>query len=151
MGREDAEREAESRQLEELYKCFKALDDLQTTFSWLAKPDERDDAEGRRCILSVSGLKYNQQKSIFFEVSNGRVQMVEPYEEYSTYIVAPIDSVIRVLSGVIEGDEDVFAKEWARGKASITGQRHVHDAIQFTEAFRRFARLCKQYRPARQS
>jgi len=151
MGTEDEEREAERQQLEKLQECFKALDDLQSAFSWLTKPAERADAEGRRCILSVSGLKYSEQRSLFFEVSNGRIQLVEPYTDYSTYIVAPIDSVIRVLSGIIEGDEDAFSKEWARGKTSITGQRHVHDAIQFSDVFKRLARLCKQYRPAPQS
>ena len=145
MVTEDEERAAEQRKVEELHQCFRALDDLQNAFSWLAKPDERAAAEGRRCILSVTGLKYTPQSSIFFEVANGRVSMVDPYEEHSTYIVAPIESVIRVLSGVIEGDADAFSKEWAKGLASVTGQRHVHDAIQFSEAFRRFALLCRRY------
>ena len=118
---------------------------LEGTFGTLATTAERSSAEGRRCILSISGLKHHQA-AFFFEVTGARIRQVPRFETYNTYIAAPIDSVIRVLKGVLNGDENAFSNEWARGQAKLVGEHSVHDGLQFAEAFRRLAGLVKRYR-----
>jgi hypothetical protein len=118
---------------------------LQGTFGTLATADERRSAEGRACILGITELRHHEA-SFFFRVEGARIRQVAPFERYNTYIGAPIDSVIRVLKGVLDGDENAFANEWARGQAKLVGPHSVHDGLQFAEAFRRLALLIKRYR-----
>lgn len=118
---------------------------LQGTFSNLTTAAERTSAEGRRCILSISDLKYHQA-AFFFEVTGAMIRQVPQFERYTTHIAAPIDSVVRVLKGVLDGDENAFANEWARGQAKLVGKHSVHDGFQFAEAFRRLAGAIKRYR-----
>jgi len=84
--------------------------------------------------------------NFFFEVKGSQIARVPPFERYTTYIAAPIDSVIRVLKGVLSGDEQAFEKEWARGLAQIRGTHSLHDGVQFAEGFKRLARIVKRYR-----
>lgn len=118
---------------------------LESTFATLATVEELKSAEGRRCILSISALKH-QKADFFFEVLGARIRQVPPFDNFNTYIAAPIDSVIRVLKGALDGDEDAFANEWSRGQAKLVGDHSVHDGLQFNEAFRRLAKLIKRYR-----
>ena len=124
---------------------LEAFDLLEGTFATLATGEERRSAEGHRCILAITGLSHHQL-AFFFEVTGARIRQVPRFERYNTYIGAPIDSVIRVLKGVLDGDENAFTNEWARGQAKIIGDHSVHDGLQFAAAFRRLAGLVKRYR-----
>lgn len=143
--------EQEGRQLEEIEACLSTLQRLQTLFllrpqdGAVLKSEELDQAKGRKCILGISGLKYHRYEK-FFEVTPSGVNIVPPYADYNTYIAAPVDSVLRVLQGVLEGDTSSFAAEWARGKAKIVGSKHLHDGFVFGEVFRRLAELIRRYR-----
>lgn len=95
--------------------------------------------------MYISGLSHHQV-AFFFEVTGARIRQVPRFERYNTHISAPIDSVIRVLKGVLDGDENAFSNEWARGQAKLAGDHSVHDGLQFAEAFRRLAVLVKRYR-----
>lgn len=152
------EAEWERQQLENIEACLNTLDKLQHIFlnvpsSMLPKDDlssmlPKDDlakASGRRCILGVGGLKYHSYEK-FFEVSPGGVRIVPPYDNFNTYISAPVDSVLRVLKGVLDGDTAAFSAEWARGQAKIVGERRIHDGYVFSEVFRRLALMIKRYR-----
>lgn len=118
---------------------------LEGSFASLATAAELRSAEGRRCILSIRGLQYHKA-DFFFEVVDAGIHQVQPFEKFNTYIAAPIDSVTRVLKGMLEGDEHAFTKEWARGQAKLVGDYSVHDGLQFDLACRRFARLLNRYR-----
>lgn len=118
---------------------------MSGTFARLATAEELRSAEGRACILAITGLQH-QQATYFFQVVGGAIRQVPPFERYNTYIGAPIDSVIRVLKGALEGDEHAFAREWTRGQAQLKGDYSIHDGYQFDEAFRRLARLVKRYK-----
>lgn len=137
--------ETERQQIEQVQLLLQAFDMLAGTFATLATSDERKNAEGRRCILAITGLEH-QQAAFFFEVVGAGIRQVPRFERYNTYIGAPIDSVIRVLKGVLDGDENAFTNEWARGQAKIVGAHSLHDGLQFAEAFRRLAQLVKRYR-----
>ena len=137
--------ETERLKIEEIQALLKAFDILDGSFATLATKEERATAEGRRCILAITGLTYHKA-AFFFEVTGARIRQVEPFERYNTYIAAPIDSVIRVLKGVLDGDSNAFTNEWARGQAKIVGQHSLHDGLQFADVFSRLAGLIKRYR-----
>mgnify|MGYP001614729860 CR=1 FL=1 len=145
LGSAADELDAEREKVAQVQTLLKAFDLLEGTFATLATAAERSSAEGRRCILSISGLKYHQA-TFFFEVTGARIHQVPRFEGYTTHIAAPIDSVIRVLKGVLDGDENAFSNEWARGQAKLVGEHSVHDGLQFAEAFRRLAGLIRRYR-----
>ena len=145
VGTESLDAVIESKKLAEVQSLLKALDILQTSFSSLANPTEKQDAEGRRCILHITDLKYHKA-AFYFAVEGFRVHQVDPFVKYNTYIGAPLDSVIRVLNGVLEGDENCFGREWSRGAAQLKGDYSVHDGLQFRNAFKRIARAVKRYR-----
>ena len=153
VSNEAAEREHEKQQLAEIESCLSALQRLQRLFltrpqnGIVLKKEELDQAKGRKCILGISGLRYHRYEK-FFEVTPTGVNIVEPYSNFNTYIDAPVDSVVRVLQGVLNGDTSVFSAEWARGKARIVGPKHLHDGFVFGEVFRRLATLIKRYREA---
>lgn len=139
------EAEAELKAISRVQSLLEAFNLLAGTFASIATAGERKSAEGRRCILFISGLKHHEA-SFFFEVVGTTIRQVQPFEHYNTYIAAPIDSVIRVLKGVLDGDENAFTSEWARGQTKLVGEHSVHDGLQFHEAFRRLAWLIKRYR-----
>ena len=145
LGPAADELNAEQLKIGQVQALLKAFDLLEGTFATLATAAERSSAEGRRCILSISGLKHHQA-AFFFEVTGARIRQVPRFEHYTTHIATPIDSVIRVLKGVLDGDENAFSNEWARGQAKLVGKHSVHDGLQFAEAFRRLARLVGRYR-----
>lgn len=144
---ETAEAVEESQKLAELEECLEALDILQRAFVKVATREELSEAEGRRCILHITGLKHHK-KTFFFEVTGTRVRLAEPYRNYNTYIAAPLSSILRVFRGILAGKTDAFAAEWARGEARIVGERRVHDGFIFNEGFKRLATLVKRYREA---
>ena len=139
-----AEELAERTQLQELNDLFVGFDQLLSTFTALASPQEMKDAEGRRCILQITGLKYHQT-AFFFEVSGASVRQVAPFENYTTYIGASLPTVLRVLRGVLAGSLDAFNEEWSRGAATLKGDHSIHDGFQFMEVFRRLARVVQRY------
>ena len=145
LGPEADGAEAERHQLDQVRALLQALDMLQGAFGTLATAAERSSAEGRACILGITGLQH-QEARFFFRVEGSKIRQVAPFERYNTYIGAPIDSVVRVLKGVLDGDENAFTNEWARGQAKLIGPHSVHDGLQFAEAFRRLALLIKRYR-----
>ena len=145
LGEAADEATIELGKIEQVKTLLEAFNMLEGTFATLATIEELKSAEGRRCILSITELKH-QKAAFFFEVSGARIRQVPPFENFNTYIGAPIDSVIRVLKGVLDGDEDAFTNEWSRGQAKLVGEHSVHDGLQFNEAFRRLTRLIKRYR-----
>lgn len=129
----------------ELDDCLNALNVLQEAFLAFINNSELQVAEGRRCVLGLADLKYHQ-RHYYFEVTGSRITLVDRYEHYNTLILAPLRSVLRVLQGTLEGDEEAFGKEWARGKAKVVGEKNFHDAIMFADVFKRLARLVRRYR-----
>ena len=136
----------EAKKIGELTSLVSALSMVLEAFTRLASTDELNAAEGRRCILAATGIKYHPDCIFFFEVKGASIRLVDSFTHYNTYIAAPIDSIIRVLNGLWEGREDAFSSEWARGQAKIEGARSLHDGLQFNDAFKRVARAIKRYR-----
>jgi hypothetical protein len=147
---EDAVREAELAQeqtdLEKLDKAIKGLETLSRAFKSFATKEELTEAEGRRCILAISGLK-TTKRAYYFEITGASIRLCEPYRDYTTLIIAPLDSVLRVFKGVAAGDKWAFSNERARGKAIFKGSHSLFDAYALGEAFKRFSELARRYSP----
>jgi len=110
--------------------------------------NEVRDAEGRRADLVVTGV--GDHNVVYqFVVQGGRVRIgveTAPSGKLNTRIVAPIDSVIRVLEGVLAGNEKAFFEEHRRNQIRVEGAKNFHDATIFGETFGRLARLIRNYR-----
>ena len=142
----EAELSQEKADLEKLDKAVEGLGIMSKAFARFATKEELVEAEGRKCILAISGLK-TTKRAFYFEVTGASIRIVPPYSDYTTLIVAPLDSVIRVFSGIANGDKWAFSNERARGRAIFKGERSVHDAFALSESFKRFAELAKRYAP----
>lgn len=142
----EAELAQEKADLEKLDKAVEGLQILSRAFRKFATKEEIAEAEGRKCILAISGLKTTKQV-YYFEVTGATIQIVSPYADYTTLIIAPLDSVLRVFKGIAAGDKWAFSNERARGKAIFKGSHSLHDAYALSEAFKRFAELAKKYSP----
>lgn len=141
------EREWEASLLEEIELCLQGMDNLQQ--AWLGHLAEGDleAADGRKCILGISGLQYHRYEK-FFQVTSQGVRLVDPYEDFNTYITASLPAVVRVLKGVLSGDPTAFASEWSRGQCKLVGSRYVHDGLVFSQVFSRLALLIRKIRQA---
>lgn len=136
----------EAARVAELEACLKKLELIQRVFIRTVPTDQIAQAKGRRCILRINDLKYTESKAIYFEVDEHGVHVVSAYESYNTIIDAPMASVMRVINGVLDGDQTAFSAEWARGKIRVIGQRSVHDAVTFSDIFKGLARTIRRYK-----
>ena len=139
------EAQVEGTKLQEVEALLRAFDILQDAFSSMTSQEDRQQAEGRRCVIGTTGLKYHK-KAFYFEVVGSRLSQVDPYEKYNTLILAPLDTIIAVLKGTLSGDENAFVDEWRRGRAKLVGDHSIHDGDQFQKAFQRLAWVAKRYR-----
>lgn len=142
----ETELKQEKADLEKLDRAVEGLAALSKAFKGFATKDELAEAEGRRCILAISGLK-TTKRAYFFEVTGLSIRLTEPYTNYTTLIVAPLDSVLRVFKGIAAGDKWAFSNEYARGQAYFKGERHLFDVYAMGESFKRFSELAKKYGP----
>lgn len=140
----ETELKQEKADLEKLDRAVEGLAALSKAFKGFATKDELAEAEGRKCILAISGLK-TTKRNYFFEVTGSSIRLSEPYTDYTTLIVAPLDSVLRVFRATAAGDKWAFSNEYAHGKAYFKGERHLFDSYAMSEAFKRFAELAKRY------
>lgn len=142
----DSQAEWEYQNLVDIETCLDTLTRLQGFLFQNDEPSRQDltKASGRKCVLAIRGLKHYTYERMF-KVTEGGVEIVNAAEDPNTLIVAPVDSVLRVLKGVLVGDEHAFSSEWARGKARLVGSRRLHDGYVFSEIFARLARLIKRY------
>lgn len=133
--------------LVEIEDCLSTITRLQGLLFRASDPARQDlvQAQGRKCVLAIAGLKYFEYKRMF-EVSERGVSIIDADDAPNTYIVAPIDSVLRVLKGTLNGDSRAFSSEWARGKAKLIGARRLHDGFVFSEIFSQFARSIAKYK-----
>lgn len=138
-------KEQEAATLAELRDCLQAVTIYQETFPGLVKRFEPHEAEGRRCILRLTGMLHHRDMDLYCQVVGGVIRWVEPYGNHNALIEAPLDIVVRVLRRTLDGDENAFADAWATGRARIRGPRRMHDGMIFTDVFRRLARMIRPY------
>ena len=136
---------AEAIKIAQVRGFFKTVEMLLGTFGFLASPDEIKAAQGRRTILAIRDLRY-QKATFYLEVVGLAIREVAPYEKYHTKIDAPIDTVIRVLKGITEGERNMLLNEATRGQATLTGDYSLHDLYVMNQGFNRLADGITRYR-----
>lgn len=97
-------------------------------------PEQLAEAEGRKCVLVISGLRHHQA-AYFFSVSELSVKQVAPFETYDTYVQAPLALVVDLLERVLSGEKGAFGDLMASGRGKIIGPHSPHDMMIFGEVF----------------
>lgn len=141
----EAVAQAEASKIAQVRGFFQAIDMLLGTFGFKATTEEINAAQGRRTILAISDLRH-QKATFYLEVVGVTIREVAPYERFHTKIEAPIDTVLRVLKGITEGDRDMLLNEKTRGEATLKGDFSVHDLYVMNQGFNRLADGIKRYR-----
>lgn len=95
--------------------------------------------------MAISDLQY-QKATFYLEVVGLAIREVAPYENFHTKIDAPIDTVLRVLKGIAEGERNMLLNEATRGQATLKGDYSVHDLYVMNQGFNRLADGIKRYR-----
>lgn len=108
-------------------------------------PERVMDAEGKKCILSVTGLRYHQE-IIFFEVTELSIKSVEPFESFNTWIEADVGAILKVLRGLLSGKEDAFSESLGSDSVKIRGKKTYHDMVIFNEIFNTLAAHIRKFK-----
>lgn len=138
--------EQETRDLDKVREILQALDIVQNVAVGVFTQGERRLAEGRKCVLCVTGMQYHPDEAFYFLVSNGRIQQVPSMSQYDTYLKAPLTTTLQVLERVWQGDEGAFVDARAKYGADVRGDHHLHDLLAIGQAFARVAKFLKNYR-----
>ena len=99
-------------------------------------PEQLAEAEGRKCVLSISGLRFHEV-SYFFVISQLSVKISHPFEGYDTHVQAPLSAVNELLERILsgQGGEGAFSDMVASGKGKVVGPHAVHDIMVWEDVF----------------
>ena len=113
-------------------------------------PAERAmEAEGKKAVLSVTGLRYHEEV-IFLEISELSIKNVEPFDEFDTWIEADVGTVLRVLRGLLSGQNDAFSEALGSNTVKIRGRKTYHDMAIFSEVFNELAASIRKFKSLRE-
>ena len=143
----DIARQVEEEAIDKLYRYLEAFRKFEKPLTSILRrkysPEEILEAEGKRCVISVRGLKYHDLV-LFFQVSGLSIKRVEPYEGYDTYIEAPIKIINLFLARILSGDEEAFGDLITGNDVKIRGPHTFHDIHIFEDATRLLAQNIRQ-------
>jgi len=143
----DIARQVEEEAIAKLFKYLEAFRKFEKPLASILRrkysPEEILEAEGKRCVISVRGLKYHDL-ILFFQISGLSLKQVEPYESYDTYIEAPIKVINLFLARILSGDEEAFGDLITGNDVKIRGPHTFHDIAIFEDATRTLAQNIKQ-------
>ena len=97
-------------------------------------PEQLAEAEGRHCVLVISGLRYHE-KTIFFTVEHLMVRVCDPYDSWDAHVQAPLSVVNDLLGRVLSGQKGAFGDIAASNQARISGKRAPHDLLVWENVF----------------
>jgi len=147
MDSMDIARQVEDEAIAKLWKYLDAFKKFEKPLSSILRrkysPEEILEAEGKRCVISVRGLRFHDLV-IFFQVSGLSVQQVEPFDSYDTFIEAPIKVINLFLARVLSGDEEAFGDLITGNDVKIRGPHTFHDIAIFEDTTRTLAQNIKQ-------
>lgn len=108
-------------------------------------PEQILEAEGKKCIIAVSGLRFHQ-KIYFFKVDKLSLTQVEPFDQFDTFIQVPISIINEFLERILSGDETAFGDLVGRDDVKFRGRRTFHDMMIFEDIFSTLARNIRKIR-----
>lgn len=110
-------------------------------------PERVLEAEGKKCVLSVTGLKYHQEV-VFLEVTELSIKNKEPFENFDTWIEADISVIIKVLRNLLSGKEDVLSEAFGSNSVKVRGKKTYHDMAIFSEVTNTLSAHIRKFREA---
>lgn len=110
-------------------------------------PERVLEAEGKKCVLSVTGLKYHQEV-VFLEVTELSIKNTEPFENFDTWIEADISVIIKVLRNLLSGREDVLSEAFGSNSVKVRGKKTYHDMAIFSEVTNTLSSHIRKFREA---
>ena len=132
-----AAKQIEREALDRLFTYLDTFKKFERPLGMLLKrkynPEEIVEAEGKRCVISITGLKHHDL-TLFFEVSNLSLKQVDPYERYDTFIQSPLRLIIVFLQRTLSGDGSAFSDLAGSNDVKIRGSRTYHDILVFSDA-----------------
>lgn len=109
-------------------------------------PERLLEAEGKKCILAVSGLRYHNLV-LYLEVYGLGIREVSPYDTYDTYIIVSLSRLNELLGRTLSGDRDAFGDILASGEGKVIGMKAPHDLLIFEEIFQELADHIAKFLP----
>lgn len=142
-------KQREANALDELHSLVNRIRKFEAPFRKILLrkyPSERTlEAEGKKCILSVTGLRYHQEV-IFFEVSELSIKSIEPFESFDTWIEIDLPTLLTVLKNVLSGREDVLGDAFGSNSVKVRGSKTYHDMSVFSEIAGELSRAVRRFR-----
>lgn len=138
----------ESEQLARAKAILQALDIVQNAAAGIFTQGEQRTAEGRKCVLCITGMRQHPDELFYFVVADGRIQQVRALDRYDTYLKASLDVTLRVLERIWQGDDGAFVDAKAKYGAVVRGGHPLYDLWAMGQAFARVAKYLKNYRAA---
>jgi hypothetical protein len=143
----DLAKQIEREAIDKLWKYLESFSKFERPIQVIMRrkysPEEIMEAEGKRCVIAVRGLRYNDL-ILFFEISNLSIKQVEPFENYNTWIEAPIKVINLFLGRILSGDEEAFGDLITGNDVKIKGPHSFHDIHIFEDVTRTLAQNIKQ-------
>lgn len=97
-------------------------------------PEQILEAEGRKCVLSVAGLRFHEV-TLYFVISQLSVKVSPPFEGYDTFVQAPLSVINELLARVLSGEKGAFGDVLASGQGRIVGPHAPHDMMVWESVF----------------
>lgn len=142
-------RKVEDEAISRLYQYLDIFQKFERPLSLLLKrkypPEEILEAEGKKCVIRVSGLRYHDL-TVFFQVTGLSIKRVEPFDNFDTFIQCPISTVNTFFSRLLAGDETAFGDLSASGEVKFMGKKTYHDIMVFESACKLLAENIKRLR-----
>jgi len=95
-------------------------------------PERVLDAEGKKAVLSITGLKFHDLVYAY-QITGLSMKQVEPMEDYSTWLEIPIDIATTIMKKVLSGQQGALNEALGDNRVKIRGSRVYHDMAAFED------------------
>lgn len=105
------------------------------------------DAEGKRAIVTISGLRFHDLV-YSFQVTGLSIEQVEPMEGYDTWIDMPLDVIVTVVKKVLSGQQGALNEAFTDNRVKIRGKKVYHDMSAFEGVFDTLSENIRRFKEA---
>ena len=95
-------------------------------------PDRVLDAEGKRAIITITGLRYHDMV-YSYQITSLSIKQVEPMEGFDTWVEMPIDVATSIMKRVLSGQNGALDEALGDNRVKIRGKKVYHDMSAFED------------------
>lgn len=95
-------------------------------------PDRVLDAEGKRAIITITGLRYHDMV-YSYQITSLSIKQVEPMEGFDTWVEIPIDVATSIMKKVLSGQNGALDEALGDNRVKIRGKKVYHDMSAFED------------------